>query len=96
MARSSRCWSPGRLFAFLHRVHHERQPESLYNAVRGSNGKKHAANWQEGPPENRHQGQTLPLCQMPPKKPEACQDSRPLVLPELPEYGGEISLSLFL
>ncbi len=79
-----------------HLVHHEGQPLFWKNAARGSYGKKNSANWQEGPPENRHQGQTLPLCPVPPQKPEACQDSRPLVLPELPQYGGGLSLSLVL
>src|SRR5882724_11650906 len=52
---------------------------------RSSDGEEHTQDGKEGTPENRREGQTLPLRRVPQEKPTACQDSRPLVLPELPE-----------
>ena len=44
-------------------------------------GEEHAQNWQADTPEDRREGQTLPLRQVPQAQPEACQDAGPLVLP---------------
>ena len=49
------------------------------------NGEEHSQDWKADTPENRREGQTLPLRQVPQAKPEACQDAGPLVLPQLPE-----------
>ena len=46
-------------------------------------GEEHAQDWKADTPENRREGQTLPLRQVPEAKPEACQDAGPLVLPQL-------------
>ena len=48
-----------------------------------SDGEELSQDWKKGAPEDRNQGQTLPLRQVPQAKPEACQDAGPLVLPEL-------------
>ena len=40
---------------------------------------------EKGSPENRRERQTLSLCQVPQTKSETHKDSRPLVLPELPQ-----------
>ena len=47
-------------------------------------GEGPSQDWKAEPPENRREGQTLSLRQVPQTKPETCQDARPLVLPELP------------
>jgi hypothetical protein len=52
---------------------------------RGSDGEKLPQVWKEGSPENCHEGQTLPLREVPQTKPETREDSRPLVLPGLPQ-----------
>jgi hypothetical protein len=44
--------------------------------------------WQENTPENSRERETLPLRQVPQKKPEACQDACPVVLPDVPETTG--------
>jgi hypothetical protein len=44
-----------------------------------------AQDWKADTPENRREGQTLPLRQVPQAQPEACQDAGPVVLPKLPE-----------
>jgi len=51
---------------------------------RGSDGEELSQDWQKGASENRRERQTLPLRQVPQKKPEACEDACSLVLPELP------------
>ena len=47
-------------------------------------GEEHSQDRQADPPENRREGQTLPLRQVSQAKPEAHQDAGPLVLPQLP------------
>ena len=47
-------------------------------------GKRSFKDWETITPQNRLEGQTLPLCQMPQAEPEAHQDAGSLVLPELP------------
>jgi hypothetical protein len=51
----------------------------------GSDGKEHSQHWKKGAPENRLQRQAVSLRQVPQTKPETCENSRPLVLPELPQ-----------
>jgi hypothetical protein len=46
-------------------------------------GEEHSQDWKADTPENRREGQTLPLRQVPEAKPEAGQDAGPLVLPQL-------------
>jgi hypothetical protein len=53
----------------------------------GCDGEEHFQDRQADSPENRREGQTLPLRQVPQTKPETCQNSRFLVLPELLEGG---------
>ena len=50
-------------------------------------GEEHAQDWKADTPENSREGQTLPLRQVPEAEPEACQDTSPLVLPQLLESG---------
>jgi hypothetical protein len=49
------------------------------------NGEKRSQDRKADTPENRREGQTLPLRQVPEAESEACQDAGPLVLPLLPE-----------
>jgi hypothetical protein len=49
------------------------------------NGQELSQDWKADPPENRSEGQTLPLRHVPQAQPEACQDAGSLVLPQLPE-----------
>ena len=51
---------------------------------RGINAEEHSQNRQEITPENRREGQTLPLRQVPQAEPEASQDTGTVVLSELP------------
>jgi hypothetical protein len=51
----------------------------------GFDGEELSQDRKKGAPENRREGQTLPLRQVPQKKPETCQDTRTLVLSKLPE-----------
>ena len=60
---------------------------SRYDAGGGCDGEEHSQDRQADPSENRREGQTLPLRQVPESRPETCEDSRPLVLPELLEGG---------
>jgi hypothetical protein len=48
-------------------------------------GEEHSQDWKADTPENRREGQTLPLRQVPQAQREACQHAGPLVLPQLPE-----------
>src|ERR1700677_1261092 len=61
-----------------------------------SNGEEHSQNRQEGAPQNRREGQTIPLRKVPKKKPETCQNACTLVLPDLPEsnWGFRISVAI--
>src|ERR1700733_9772401 len=51
------------------------------------NGEEHSEDWKAHTPENRCERKTLPVRKVPKKKPEACEDARPLVLPKLPQSG---------
>ena len=51
------------------------------------NGEVHSQDRQEITAQNRREGQTLPLRQVPQTKPETCNNARPLVLPELLTFG---------
>jgi hypothetical protein len=44
-------------------------------------GEEHSQDWKADTPENRREGQTLPLRQVPQAKPEACQDAGPWYCP---------------
>jgi hypothetical protein len=44
-------------------------------------GEEHSQDRKENAPENRREGQTLALRQVPKKKSETCQSFRPVVLP---------------
>jgi hypothetical protein len=48
-------------------------------------GEELSQNGQEGASEDRCEGQALPVRHVPQKKPEACKNSRTLVLFKLPE-----------
>jgi len=48
------------------------------------NGEELSQDRQADTPENRREGQTLSLRQVPQAQPEAGQDAGPLVLPQLP------------
>ncbi len=52
---------------------------------RGFDGEELSQDRKKGSPENRREGQTLPLRQVSEAQPEARQDSRTLVLSKLPE-----------
>jgi hypothetical protein len=43
-----------------------------------ADGEELSQDWKADTPENRHEGQTLPLRQVPEAKPEACQDAGPV------------------
>ena len=60
-------------------------PPKLLSWPRGGldHGAEHRPNWQEITAENRRQGQTLPLRQVPKAKSKARQDPCPVVLSEL-------------
>src|SRR5207247_111672 len=74
-------------------VNDEEQATVLIKCVEGgSDGEEHSQDRKESPPENRRQGQALPVRQVPQEKPETYQDPRPLVLPQLPEYGRGIAM----
>ena len=60
---------------------------SRYDACGGSDGEEHLQERKANPTENRREGQTLPLRQVPQTKPETCENPSPLVLPELLEGG---------
>ena len=51
----------------------------------GFDGDELSQDRKKGAPENRREEQALPLRQMPQTQPETCQDTRTLVLSELPE-----------
>jgi hypothetical protein len=70
----------GRLAAAL-----EADEDQKLAATRECDAEEHSQDRQEVTPEDRREGQTLPLRQVPEEKPETCNNSRPLVLPELPE-----------
>jgi hypothetical protein len=48
------------------------------------NGEKRSQDRKADTPENRREGQTLPLRQVPQAQPKAGQHAGPLVLPQLP------------
>jgi hypothetical protein len=50
-----------------------------------SDVEKHSQDRKEGAAQDRRERQTLSLCQVPQTKPQAGKDSRPLVLPGLPQ-----------
>ena len=50
-----------------------------------SDGEEHSQDWKEGTAQDRRERQTLPLRQVPQTKPEAGEDSRPVVLSSLPQ-----------
>jgi hypothetical protein len=56
-----------------------------YNGCGGCDGEEHFQNRKEGASKNGYQGQTLPLRQVSQKKPETCENSRSLVLSQLPK-----------
>jgi hypothetical protein len=64
-----------------------------YNALRGSDGEERFPDRQARTPENRREGQALPLRRVPPKKPQARQDPCPVVLSDLPEYEWGIAMT---
>jgi hypothetical protein len=47
-------------------------------------GEEHSQDWKADTPENRREGQTLPLRQVPKAQPEARQDAGSVALLELP------------
>jgi hypothetical protein len=53
----------------------------------GSDDEEHSQDRKAGASEDRSEGQTLPLRQVPQTKPETCNNARPLVLPELLTFG---------
>ena len=56
-----------------------------YDACGGCDGEEHFQKRKEGSPEDRREGQTLSLRQVPEEKSEARQNTGSLVLPELLE-----------
>ena len=50
----------------------------------GFDGEELSQDRKKGAPENRSEGQALPLRHMPQTKPEACKNARSVVLPSMP------------
>ena len=55
----------------------------MIQSVGWDHGKELSQDRKEGPAQDRREGQTLPLRQVPQAKPEAREDACPLVLPGL-------------
>ena len=49
-------------------------------------GEELSQDWKADAPEDRREGQAIPLRHVPQAKPETCKNSRPLVLPDLLEF----------
>src|SRR5579883_990341 len=75
---------PPYLFSPLVSTTSSKQPHR-YNEYGGCDGEEHFPNRKEGASKNCYQGQTLPLRPVSQKKPETCENSRSLVLSQLPE-----------
>lgn len=65
----------------------------LYNPRGVPHGEEHPSDRQANAPENRREGQTIPLCRVPQEKSETGEDAGPLVLSRLLERGTRVAVS---